>query len=71
VPSHREPEGTTKRIEVAVTKKVTVHVDGKPALELACIDGRVKVTALPRNSSNRPPVALDDLAEAVHALRQP
>lgn len=57
-------------VTIQVTRRVVVNDEqDRPALELECTDGVVKVSAVPRNGSRREPVKLDDLLAAVHALK--
>lgn len=60
----------TSNVSVSQHKVVTVLGEsGRPALELESIDGLVKVTALPKNSSSkRDRVSVEDLSAAVNAL---
>lgn len=67
-------EKVTERVEVAVHRTVKVMgVDDRPAVELTGTTTagatQVSIALLPRNSSRRSPVRIEDLESAVAALK--
>lgn len=57
------------RTTITTTRTVTVlGVDDKPALELTCLNGGVRIVLLPKQGARRAAVNVADLAEAVAKL---
>lgn len=60
----------TPAVTITTTRTVTIlGTGGKPSIELEAAGDAVKVTLLPRNSTKRDAIKLDDLYDAVTQLR--